>query len=84
MGNLIALQKKKKKVPSSSQQSIVFKQKRGKHTGVERLLCIRWDPRVITAAKLNLSLEDATLFTAKFFKRKKKSGKSQASLSLKF
>lgn len=74
MGNLIALQKKKKKVPSSSQQSIVFKQKRGKHTGVERLLCIRWDPRVITAAKLNLSLEDATLFTAKFFKRKKNLG----------
>lgn len=39
----------------------------------------------ITASKLNLSLEDATLFTANFFKRKKiKTEKSQASPSLKF
>ena len=51
------------------------RKKKGRHAVGGELLCTRWDPRGLTALKLDRSPEDAPWFTAHFLKKKKKKKK---------
>lgn len=67
-GNLIALPPK---MPGSSLQCLIKEKTRGEKKTLEcESYCAQVGFKGVTALKLNVSTEDASLLTANFFKRK--------------